>query len=150
MQLKFYIAFGLFLLSMIVQHHLAEGQEHSDTKSDSTAVQGRRVRRSLILLKTAAVAGVIGMIAGLIIAEKKARGTFFKSSRPFGHFRKRSIGDANGDPVFEYDDDGDDALMRAAEVLDNLGCGGRLLCELHQKKPHELDDTGRKLVQIFK
>lgn len=152
MQFKFYTIFALVLLIFILQEDQVSGQRVQNTTESRPAVQHRRVGRALFLIKTALVSGVIGFIAGLVVGKKKAykkiayQGVAYKSeygTPNFDHFSHRSVGS-------ESDSDGHEALYRTAAVLDNLGCGGRLLCELYQKNPSELDSDGRKLIHQFK
>ena len=138
MQLKLYAAFCL-LFVVLFQDNLVGGMQENGGKSDNEI---RRGARSAII-KTAAVAGSIGLVAGLIIGHKKASN---KASNHHHHNWKRSI----GEDLHPSPDLSEEELIRAAALLDHLGCGGRLLCELHQKHPDDLDHTGRKLVQLFR
>jgi hypothetical protein len=108
------------------------------------------VPRSLLLVKTAVVAGAIGIIAGLIIGHKKSREkNHIQSWGRHHHYRRRSISDSSnetGSVTSKYDDA---ELLRAAKILDQLGCGGRLVCELHQQRKEDLNETGRKIIQLF-
>lgn len=141
MQLKYHVASCWLLFVVLFQDNLVGGMQEDGGKSVANEI--RRGTRSTIL-KTAAVAGVIGLVAGLIVGSKKASN---KASHNHHHHWKRSIGE---DVYQPSSDPNEDELVRAAAVLDHLGCGGRLLCELHQKHPDDLDHIGRKLVQLFR
>lgn len=44
----------------------------------------------------------------------------------------------------------DEAMVLRVAAMDESGCGARLLCELHQEEPAQLNGTiARRLVQIF-
>lgn len=44
----------------------------------------------------------------------------------------------------------DEAMVLRVAAMDESGCGSRLLCELHQEEPGQLNGTiARRLVQIF-
>ncbi|EFX75454.1 hypothetical protein DAPPUDRAFT_107952 [Daphnia pulex] len=143
MRLKFYAVFGLLLFSIVFEDHTVGGQQQENDKVDSNAIGHRRVPRSLLLVKTAVVAGAIGIIAGLIIGHKKSREkNHIQSWGHHHHYRRRSISDSSnetGSVTSKYDDA---ELLRAAKILDQLGCGGRLVCELHQQRKEDLNETG--------
>ncbi|KAI9564280.1 hypothetical protein GHT06_008018 [Daphnia sinensis] len=64
------------------------------------------------------------------------------------NYRKRSTDEVNATNFTSPDYD-DSELLRVAKIFDQLGCGGRLVCELHQQKHEDLNDTGLKIVQLF-
>lgn len=53
-------------------------------------------------------------------------------------------------PAEELDFEIDDDMIITAATLDDSGCGARMLCELSQKGPEQLDGSlSRKIVQVF-
>jgi uncharacterized membrane protein YsdA (DUF1294 family) len=148
MQLKFYAVFSLLLFSIVFEDHTVGGQQQENNKVDSNAIGHRRLPRSILLVKTAVIAGAIGLVVGLAIGHKKTREKNHIQAWGHHHYRKRSIGDGNQTGSFtpKYDDA---ELLRAAKILDQLGCGGRLLCELYQQKKEDLNETGRKIVHLY-
>lgn len=146
MQLKFHDFCGLLLFSVCFQDHGVGGQQQDDSKLDPN--EHRRLPRSIFLVKTAVVAGAIGLIAGLVIGQKKAREENHIQAWHPHNYGKRSIADGKETNLTKPDYD-DSELVRVAKIFDQLGCGGRLVCELHQQKQEDLNDTGLKIVQLF-
>ncbi|KAK4019793.1 uncharacterized protein LOC116915934 [Daphnia magna] len=126
-------------LVLLVSVHLFVNVQNSDAAEEHQS--GHRVVRQLnsrtrLLLGAAglaALAGSVGLVTGLAIGNRH--------SRQHDGFRvKRS------ELGFEIDE----AMVLEVAAMDESGCGARLLCELHQEEPSQLNGTiSRRLVQIF-
>lgn len=146
MQLKYYAFCGLLLFSVVFQDHSVDGQQQDSSKIDSN--EHRRLPRSILLVKKVIVVGAIGLIAGLVIGHKKTREKNHIQAWHVQNYKKRSIGDVN-ENNYTNPDYNDPELLRVAKIFDKLGCGGRIVCQLHQQNPEDLNDTGLKIVQLF-
>lgn len=128
-----------FCSVLLVSVHLFANAQNTDAAE--VRQSGNRVARQLnprygLLIGAAglaALAGSVGLVTGLAIGNRQTR-------QHNGYRVKRS------ELGFEIDE----AMVLEVAAMDESGCGARLLCELHQEEPNQLNGTiSRRLVQIF-
>ena len=124
---------------LVVLIHVFINVQNSDAavenlrSSDTRVVRQLNSRAKLLLgaAGLAALAGSVGLVTGLAIGNRR---------NALGFRTKRS------ELGFEIDE----AMVLEVAAADESGCGSRLLCELHQEEPSQLNGTiSRRLVQIF-
>ena len=84
--------------------------------------------------------------AGLAAVAETARPIEEPLANGRGRQEQHSMRIKRSDIEFEIDE----AMVLRVAAMDESGCGARLLCELHQEEPAQLNGTiARRLVQIF-
>ena len=125
---------------LVVLIHVFINVQNSDAAVENLRSSDTRVVRQLnsrakLLLGAAglvALAGSVGLVTGLAIGNRRNAQQGFRTKRS-------ELG-------FEIDE----AMVLEVAAADESGCGARLLCELHQEEPSQLNGTiSRRLVQIF-
>jgi hypothetical protein len=124
---------------MAVLIHVFINVQSSDAAFENLRSSDTRVVRQLDsrenLLSGAAgltaLAGSVNFVTGLPIRNRRSQHGFRSKRSELG---------------FEIDE----AMVLEVAATDESGCGARLLCELHQEEPNQLNGTiSRRLVQIF-
>ena len=124
---------------MAVLIHVFINAQNSDAAFEDFQSSGTRVVRQLdsrakLLLGAAgltALAGSADSVSELPIRNGRSQHGFRSKRSELG---------------FEIDE----AMVLEVAAADESGCGARLLCELHQEEPNQLNGTiSRRLVQIF-
>ena len=124
---------------LVVLIHVFINVQNSDAavenlrSSDTRVVRQLNSRAQLLLgaAGLAALAGSVGLVTGLAIGNRRNAQGFRTKRSELG---------------FEIDE----AMVLEVAAADESGCGARLLCELHQEEPSQLNGTiSRRLVQIF-
>ena len=142
--------FTLCLVLAIVGHSVVSASAPAE-KSQGKVRNTRQIGPGGLLLGAAgltALAGTAGFLIGMHKGNKHHHHNAYPVYVPYpaygygGYGRKRRNAELNVDI--------DEAMVLRVAALDESGCGARLLCELHQEEPSQLNGTiSRRLVQIF-
>ena len=148
------------LVAAVLIQAVVQAQEDSELAEKSQHVRVARQGRFLGPIVVMGLAGAVGGFLGSTVANKFNGG--YRQPFNYHHYggyppyrRRRSTTaatEATAETTAELpaEFEIDEAMVLRVAAMDDSGCGARLLCELHQEEPGQLNGTiARKLVQIF-